>query len=328
MKKNKLQQNLLIAFLALLVGFLGGYSFSGFSPTSGESETDYYDLGMFLSGSIGKVERYRNVKVTEKDLLLRNELLEDSAKKEQYEKYLLYYYYQSLRTSADVDAALPKATSVEAFQKIYYPYSEAVTNFRSFLESAREDILMALNVILEMDQNTKLPVVDFLNQAQNAVLRIRNHEQILVNYMDAMGSFMQTHPETSWPELEEAREILAINLLQSAILTQNKPILVYLHQNNLANNKEKIKEGITEAIKPMGMQDQILNDIERLGFLNGESLQGIIWTDMESLNAITLENVESLNAINVNESLGVFGNIEQLSGISLLNADQLNFSGW
>jgi hypothetical protein len=102
-----------------------------------------------------------------------------------------------------------------------------------------------------------------------------------------------------------------------------------LHQNNLANNKEKIKEGITEAIKPMGMQDQLLNDIERLGLASGESLQGIIWTDMKSLNAITLESVESLNLIFDSESLGVvYGNMEQLSSIIWWNADQLNLGGW
>lgn len=324
MKKNTVQQKLLIAFLALLIGFLGGYTFTGFS-TMGDKDGDYYEIGKFLSGTIGKVDRYRNVKITENDLLLRNELIEDSVKRNQYEKYLLYYYYQSLRTSADVDAVLPKASSVEAFQSTYYPYADAVSKFRTYLESAREDILMALNMIVNLEQDTKLPVVDFLNQAQNAVHRIRNHEQILVNYLEAMSTFISSHPDQNWPELEEAREILSMNLLQSAILTQNKPILVYLHQNNLATNKEQVKESLTEAVQPIGLQNQMANDIERLGLLNGESLQKIIWTDMETLNAISLENIEQLGVIYRSESLGTgFTDSEQLGKIIWLSNEQLN----
>ncbi|MDZ7740512.1 MAG: hypothetical protein U5Q03_01805 [Bacteroidota bacterium] len=72
-----------------------------------------------LAGAIGKVERYRNVQITGDDILLRNELVEDSAKRELYGKYLSYYYYKALRTANDLDKILDKTKQVEEFSREY-----------------------------------------------------------------------------------------------------------------------------------------------------------------------------------------------------------------
>jgi hypothetical protein len=80
MKKITTTQTTLIAIVALVVGFLIGFSIKSNVPSTDE-----------LAGSIGKVDRFRNVQITEEDIMLRNELVEDTAKRSQYEKYLLYH---------------------------------------------------------------------------------------------------------------------------------------------------------------------------------------------------------------------------------------------
>ncbi|MDP2236944.1 MAG: hypothetical protein Q8J88_10965, partial [Bacteroidales bacterium] len=75
MKKITTTQTTLIAIAALVVGFLIGFSVNSIAPSSDD-----------LAGSIGKVDRFRNVQITEDDILLRNEFVEDTAKRAQYEK--------------------------------------------------------------------------------------------------------------------------------------------------------------------------------------------------------------------------------------------------
>ena len=108
MKKITTTQTALIAVIALVFGFLIGFSIKSNVPSTDE-----------LAGSIGKVDRFRNVQITEDDILLRNELVEDTAKRAQYEKYLLFNYYQALKTSSDVERVLAIATEEIDFEKLF-----------------------------------------------------------------------------------------------------------------------------------------------------------------------------------------------------------------
>jgi hypothetical protein len=290
MKKITYIQAGLIAVLTLIIGVLMGL-FLDFPKTENDE----------LTGSIGKVDRFRNVQITEEDILLRNELVEDTAKRSQYEKYLLFNYYQALKTSSDVERVLAIAIEESDFQKVYYPYSNALTGFKTYLESARVDILSALNLILAIDQNQDVPVVDYLNKAQNAVARIRNHDQVLINYMNAMAVYIESHPESNLVNLKDAHDILAMNVMHSALLTQNKPVLTYLEKKKLMNEKDGMTELVAEASMKSFMQDHFISDVESLnainsGIINAETLQGIVFTDMENLQSVVLSDIEAINS--------------------------------
>ncbi|MDP3461323.1 MAG: hypothetical protein Q8S18_00900 [Bacteroidales bacterium] len=288
MKKVSLTQIIIIAFASLVVGFIIGFATKS-EPPSGED----------LAGTIGKVDRFRNVKITEDDILLRNELADDTVKRAQYEKYLLYYYYQSLKTTSDVELVLSKTITVEEFDKSYHPYYDALSNFKVYLGTARTDILFALNLILSIDDNENVPVIAYLNQAQNAIARIRNHDDILMNYMDAIATFIEANPGVQYPALQDAHDILALNIMQSAILSQNKPVLNYLDKKKLMNGKEEIKQLASENNLNDAMMDQFAFDAERLALVNNEQLLGasLIVRNMEQLQGFVLNNMEQFNSI-------------------------------
>jgi len=269
MKKLTLLQVILFSLLTFVGGLLIG---------------SIIDLPLFekekLSGSIGKVDRYRNVKVTEDDILLRNELLDDTVKRNQYEKYLLYYYYKSLKVSFDLDEVLKKTTEAEDFAKTYYPYMNALESFKTFLVPAREDILFALSTVASLDENSNVPVIGYLNQAQNAIARIKNNETVLLNLMNAIVTFKESNPEGNYAALDDAHDIISLSLLQSAILTQNKPMLSYLDKKKLLNDKEGIKELIADNQLKQLFKDQLAVDIQTLGIDYTDSFRLIIVTDV------------------------------------------------
>ena len=268
MKKLTLLQVSLFAVLTFVGGLLIG---------------SMIDLPLFekekLSGSIGKVDRYRNVKVTEDDILLRNELVDDTAKRRQYERYLLFYYYKSLKVSFDVDEVLKKTTEAEDFAKTYYPYMNALESFKTFLVPAREDILYAMSVIVSLDENSNVPVIGYLNQAQNAIARIKNNETVLMNLMNAIITFKESKPEGKYEALDDAHDIISMSLLQSAIITRNKPMLSYLDKKKLLNDKEGTKDLIADNQLKQLFKDQLAIDIQTLGIAS-ESLNYFVFNDV------------------------------------------------
>lgn len=286
MKKITTTQTGLIAFVALVVGFLIGFSIKTDRPSTDD-----------LAGSIGKVDRFRNVQITEGDILLRNELVSDTTKRKQYEKYLLYYYYQSLKTSSDVQQVLNKAPLVKEFNDVYYPYAAAINNFNNYLESARADILNALNLVLSLDKNENAPIIHALNLAQNAISRIKNHDAVLLNYLNAMETFIESHPDQSYPELVDAHDILTLNMMQSAILTQNKPLLTYFEKKKLLNQKEGINELVAEAQFKSFFEDRFALDAEIIGVTDIEQLKFSISVAVQ-LGTIYLTDMSELNNLN------------------------------
>ncbi|KAF0130706.1 MAG: hypothetical protein FD155_1516 [Bacteroidetes bacterium] len=304
MKKLTLIQVSLFALLTFVGGLLIG---------------SMIDLPLFekekLSGSIGKVDRYRNVKVTEDDILLRNELVEDTAKRRQYERYLLFYYYKSLKISFDVDEVLKKMTEAEDFAKTYYPYMNALESFKTFLVPAREEILYAMSVIVSLDENLNVPIIGYLNQAQNAIARIKNNETVLLNLMNAIITFKENNPDRDYVALDDAHDIISMSLLQSAILTQNKPMLSYLDKKKLLNDKEGVKELIADNQLKQLFKDQFAIDIQTLGIDYTDSFRLIIVTDVAIQDAFCS-----------NEELsGGFSSDEVLNELELSSMEQLPF---
>lgn len=319
MKKSSVFKQIAIALLALIIGFLAGY-------TVQHKDVQEEDL----AGSIGKLDRYRNVKVTEDDLLLRNELIEDTLKRHQYQQYLMYYYYQALRTTSDAKQVLSRTTKVGEFNKTYYPYADALENFQQYVDHARNDILEALTLLVSLDDNTSLPVIGYLNQAQNAIARIQHHDGILLNYMNAIETFIDANPNTKFESLEEAHDLLYLNLASSAVLTQNKPVLSYLDKKQIIADKSKLKE-LSSDLTINAINQQFMQDVEILGIdfpciCNMEQLSSIMYSNMEQLNLVLgqeqlgqllLLNEESMSLKLFNEQF-ISSQIDQLESFRLV----------
>lgn len=320
MKKYTLLQIVIVAVVALIAGLLIGIAVRNITPSKEE-----------LAGSIGKVDRYRNVKVTDDDILLRNELVDDTVKCNQYEKYLTYYYYKSIRTSTDIEMVLQKTKTVENFYKSTEQYAKTLSNHKIYLENTRPDILIALNTIKSLNKDENVPVIGYLNMSQDAISRIRLQGDILMNYLNAINSFLAELPAGSNEELEDASDILTLNIMEQAIITQDKPTLKYYENQKLKNDKDGIKEFRNEEQFKSIISDQINNDVEKIGSGSVEKL-GFIVLDVEKINAVL--NVENLgNAVLNNdfilqaianvEQLGVIINAETLGGIDVIASTEV-----
>jgi hypothetical protein len=262
MKKFTLTQVLLLATLTLIIGLFIGL-FVDF-PKTGTDD---------LAGTIGKASKYHNVKVTEDDILIRNELLEDTALRSQYERYLNYFYYQAAKTSSDLETVLKNTSGIEEFGN----YTPVLKKASTFLETARIDILGALDVIQAIDSVDKIPVHAYLNDAGNAIARMSNQNSALLIYLDAIGNYLTEHPKLSTPALRDAHDILAINLMTYATVVNDKPTLRYLDKRKLTNDKERINQLIAdESFQSTHVQRYINPDTEKYKLKAGYSDQVVL----------------------------------------------------
>lgn len=250
MKKFTLMQALLLALLTLLLGF-----FTGMLIDYPHSDTDD------LAGTIGKAGKYHNVKVTEEDIMLRNELIEDTALRSQYQKYLTYYYYQAIKTNSDIETVLKNTAGQEAF-KDYVPVLNKIS---AHMKTARIDIYAAIQFIRIIDSVQNLPMNAVLNDAGNAIARMGNQTNALMYYLEAIGSYLDKNPTLATAELKDAHDILALNLMISASVANDKPTMKYLEKKKLANDKERVNELIADVtFNSETSRQMVASDNERL----------------------------------------------------------------
>lgn len=317
MKKNTKLQTGLIAILALIIGFAIG-------TLVDIPSTDTDDL----AGAIGKVDRYRNVQVTEDDILLRNELVEDSAKRELYQQYLTYYYYKTLKTANDLERVLENTRQVEEFSREYPGYFNTLADYREYLKTAQTDILLANTMVTSLDENEEVPIITYLNQANNAIARMRSNDDIMLDYLKAMEAFIQNHPGQEYPSLADAHDILSLNVIQSAAVANDKPVLKYLDQTKLMNKKEELKDLVNQDQFNDFIAGQIkldtetvgsvISDMENLGLL-------VLLNDMENLGNAVMNDVEKLNIVLDMENLGVVITLDQ-ENLGVFDMEKLNMA--
>ena len=279
MKKNQTAYLVLTAVIALVAGILIGATTS-WPNLSGDD----------LQGTIGRVDRYRNVNMTEDDIALRNELLGEPEKQELYKNYLNYYYIKSMRIRAELEKATQAARMVPEFGGTLADYAESLNGFKLYLDRSRVDILRALELLINLNDNPKVPVIEYLNQANNVIARMNQFNTVMTDFMIAIETFMDTNPGKDFPGLADAHDLLAINLLESALITQNRPLLRFLDKKSLANEKEGLAELLSGEAYINSFRDQYNMDAEKLGAASSLSL-------IEVCNIIELNNVEALGQI-------------------------------
>lgn len=320
MAKSNYTNVVIVAVLALIAGFFIGYSIRNFPP----AEED-------LAGSIGKVERYKNVQVSEQDIQLRNELLDDTAKRSLYENYLMVYYYQAVKTSADVQTVLDKAQSVDGFVAENQQLVDDLSKYNAYLNTARVDILNAINLLFAMDSESKSPIMSQMNVAQNAIVRTNSQNALLIRCMDALADFTEKNDDRDMSALDDAYDVLTINLLQSALISVDKPLLSYFDKKGLKSDKDKA-EKIAKANDSV-IKDMVSSDFNSLhsasgnlqaGFSN-QALLGVVNSNVQNLGIIFQSGVmESFNTVG---SVVICNTANFASNTNLQNAIQSQSMG-
>jgi hypothetical protein len=286
-------------FAGLFIGFYIGIS------------VDYPRINnRSVSGTIGKVNNYRNTQNSEADILLKNELLTDTAKLKMLRGYFNFYYVGALKMSFDADMAVKEAVAVGAFQNANKTLIASMENYAKYLLSARTDLMLALSACSSVANADPIQLKNALNQGRNVVAQINYRDRIVLDFVKALSDFIMLEKAGQYKGLEQVHDILVANAIFSAAITKNKVVLKYLDKTTFFTKSRENLKGIDQQKLSMMIQQ----DMEKLSYWSvagdAEKLKA---TDTEKLKST---DAEKLGGASDSEVPGIFGDASKLSSIA------------
>ncbi len=287
-KKMKTKRSLAIA-IGVLFAFVAGILVGLALTNPGMSIFE-------AAGTIGKVDKYRNVKVTEHDIELRNNLLEDASLKEAYKNYLLYEYTANVKMADDIIFAIEAAGKAGGFRAANVQSLDRLEDYAYFLDNARLQILEAIATLNELGNKSQIAIQTVMNNAGNAMAQTTYRSNVLFDFITAVERFFESANKEEHPELATAHDLLFANLFIASIVNENTPALQYLSGRELFTENESLalKDGVIQGVAALdaellsvGFTDKesmlmliLSSDQMRVIYLvDGITLQGIIDTD-------------------------------------------------
>ncbi len=288
----------IVVTIGLLIGFVIGLMVGITLTNPGLSL-------MEAAGTIGKMDSYRNVRVTEQDIELRNELMSDASMKDAYQSYLLYEYTMNVKMADDIQFAIHEADRVSGFRSANVRIIERMEDYAMFLDNARLLILEAVGVINELDGRSQVAIRSVLNNAGNAMAQTTYRSTVLFDFIDGVQRFIATNGRATHPQLALAHDKLYANLLAKALVNENRPVLKHLLERDV------LTEDGSLALNSKALMASVLFDVGQL--------DGIVAFDTEQLQGIVISSSAML------QDMGVLQGAQQLSSAAFLsNAQQLS----
>lgn len=217
MKKKNIILSSIIGIICLIAGFIIGISVD--FPKVKKSE---------LAGTIGKLDKYRNVKLSEQDLKLRNELFTDSVLRNNYIRFFSMNYSFYSQISVDIDFSLEAIKNSTDFTNNYETEVKGIETFAGLLESKRPEILLAIGALIDPSEEDSKIILQTVENAKSSIARLLQMESSLVDIIDAMEVYIENSPTDFNDELKKAHDLLIKIKMFSAKVYKDRIMLKYL----------------------------------------------------------------------------------------------------
>lgn len=296
---------------------------------------------MEVAGTIGKVDKYRNVKITQEDIALRDDLLADAALRESYRNYLIFEYASNVKMADDIQFALSSVHADAAFRGANRKAVEDLQEFVLFLDNARLQILEAIGVLDELNEKDRVAVRTALNDAGNALAQTVYRATVVADFITCIEHFMGRQGQAVSAELAHAHDLLFMNLLSSCLMREDRAVLHFLMERDLLSNDENLSmsqedffqrlsadagkipsvnpERIRQAMDPsvvaMGLDFRLLGnlaDAQRLGIVVDAQRLGTV---MDAQRLGTVMDAQRLGITMDSQRLGINFDSQKLGSV-------------
>jgi hypothetical protein len=265
------------------------------------------------AGTIGRVDQYRNVRITEADIELRNELLSDEEMLEAYRSYLAFEYSANLRMVEDLNTALQAGRDIPEFSSKNAHTLDRMERYAGFLENARLTILDAMGALSDLSGQSRVAVRSLLNNAGNAIVQSHSLSSPVFDFMLGVDSYLKQNPEGDYKQLANAHDQLLANLMMINIINRNLPVLEYLTEKSVLAEDLELAQFDSETLRL-----KVLEDVGKL--------EGNVVFDSEKLNSIFFDTERLAYFVDA-ETLSLVMHLsqeEQLRGIVAFDSEKLN----
>ncbi|HRW94654.1 MAG TPA: hypothetical protein P5167_02285 [Bacteroidales bacterium] len=340
MKTQKGVLTVLVVIVSLAAGFLIGILVD--LPKTDNTE---------LSGTIGRVRNYKNVKITEEDIELKNQLTSDTLILKAISNYFNYYYVSAVSQGEKIRYTLDNVNPLKEFREFSGLVLTEFENYGTFLGNARKDLLLAAMVCNEPEDANPVMMRNTITQANNVISQMHYRKQTVLNFLENVEAFLEQNKDGSSQALADIHLVLTMDQLANAMALNDKMVIKYFEKKKLFTEEIQgsfstdLKGIITSDVNSLGtgFTDKtgienfpIIQDASLIGrqFILGDAALGSILDSMSELgyyvkNANTLANMQELSMggimiiMDAAGELGVMLNTNDLGGYVIIT-DQDN----
>ncbi|MGV8136410.1 MAG: hypothetical protein AB2L20_14465 [Mangrovibacterium sp.] len=309
--KNKSRLFILLAVLSVFaIGFLIGIK-TNYPPVNNDE----------VVGTIGKVNNYRNTKVTETDIRLKNELLTDSVMLKHIINYMNFFYVRAVEVGKSIDFALSQTKANDIFKSKNAGQITELENYGKFLFGARKDLLIAIAGCYSIEQTDPTLLRNAMIRANNLIAQMNYRNNAVLNFINALDSFVQEQGPDKYPGLSKAHDLLTCNEVCSSLVLKNETLLNYFDKKKLYSKDTKPpvstnwSERVKQDMESLGLSEtakfETILDVEKLEMVN-------MIVDMEKMNEATMDTEELRATFRDSEKLDmieIVSDAEKLGGI-------------
>jgi len=265
-KKNSLLFILLI-LVSLAAGFMAG-TLIDFPKTE----------DVQLAGTIGRVQNYKNVKVTEEDLDLKNDLVADTVMLKALSAWFNYYYVSAISQGDKIQYVLDQIQPMETYKEYAGVVLSDVAGYGTFLENSRTNLLLAIAMINDPGEIHPVLLRNTIVQANNVISQMSFRKETVLDLIDNMGSYLDGKGADPEGTLAEVHTILTMDQLANAMALNDKMVIRYF-------NKKKLFTDEIQGSFGLDLKEIVVEDLSRLSD---------IYNDKNSLNLLVLLGDQAL----------------------------------
>lgn len=282
-----------------------------------------------LVGTIGRVQNYKNVKITQEDIELKNELLVDSLLLRAISVYFNYYYVSAVSQGEKIQYALKELENQEPYREYAGVLLEDFARYGTFLGNARTDLLLAIAIVKNPGEVHPVMIRNTIVQANNVISQISYRKQSVLDLIDNLSSYLSQQGKETNATLASVHTVLTMDQIAAAMAMNDKMVLQYFEKKKLFTDEiqgsfSSDLQGIIVA--DMGRLDLIVRDktflgmseIERVPIIEDAALIGSRFL----LNAPALQNfLQSMNDLGyIHKNTQTLDNMQGL-GLFIRNAE-------
>ncbi len=258
MKKKNGSLFILIIVVSLVVGFLTG-TLVDFPKTD----------NIQLSGTIGRIQNYKNVKVTEEDIELKNDLVSDTVMLNALSAWFNYYYVSAVSQGDKIRYALDQIEPIEPYKEYAGVVLSDVAGYRTFLENSRTDLLLAVAMVKDPGEIHPVLLRNTIVQGNNVISRMSHRKQSVLDLIDNMGSYLEAQGTDPDGTLAGVHTVLTMDQLANAMALNDKMVIQYFQKKKLFTDEIQGSFGLN-------LKEIVVEDLSRLNAINDQSALNLL----------------------------------------------------
>lgn len=192
-----------------------------------------------VAGTIGKIQNYKNVKITEQDIQLKNELMADSVLLKAIGNYFNYYYVSAVSQGDRIKYALKELDPEQEFKAFSGMTLTEFAGYGTFLENARKDLMLAIALCKFPNDVHPVLLRNAITQANNVIAQMNYRKQAVLNLIDNLDTFIGQKGKDVPVVLANVHAVLSCDQIINAVALNDKVVLKYFDRKKLYTTEIK-----------------------------------------------------------------------------------------